>query len=187
MAKKTKTGPFTLSCPPTLSPVLNKYYNSLDDVNKVLFKQIFSFLWGVVFNLGTNRKKPEGILFYYWCVDHIREKYNLTNSELSYLAYLYHATSKGRRFVCSADVYNNQVLDNVKYQTRKQILLNLHKRALILRSWSNPDEPYLQKSYRSRPVFLRLTPAGVDLVETMEKDLYKVLLNSSLNDLTGGK
>ena len=76
-------------------------------------------------------------------------------------------------------------MPGVKTQSKQQYISELVRRGYVVRSFRNPDNPHYKISFRSHPVFIRLTPSGIALITGIEKDLYKLLLNTSLNDLTG--
>ena len=84
-------------------------------------------------------------------------------------------------------VYFGAVLPNVLKQSKGAILCDLKRKRFISRSTRNPSEPYLSRSYSSHPLFISLTTSGVRLIEGIEKELHKILINSSLDDLTDEK
>jgi hypothetical protein len=160
-------------------------YQSLSIDNQKVFIRVFNYLWGCV--VPASRFNGRGSsLHSFWAVDYLRQSSGLSSSLFSLLLFIYHITGRNKNFICSDQVYNNPgILFNYCQGAKQNKLSQLTKLGYLARSWSNPDQPYLQKSYRSRPVFIKLSPAGVQLIHDIEKDLYKLLLNTSLNDLTG--
>jgi hypothetical protein len=56
---------------------------------------------------------------------------------------------------------------------------------IVTRSRVNSSSPYLQSSHDLHPVYIKLSVKGVKMVQDIERDLYKILLNTSLDDITG--
>jgi len=78
------------------------------------------------------------------------------------------------------------VLPDLIYTSKQQLLHDIKGKGYINRLTRDPATPYLQRSVAWRPVFIKLTPDGIQLIEDMEKDLYKILVNNCFNDLTTG-
>ncbi len=173
--------------PPLLSPQLNTLYQSLTEDNKHLFVKVFKYLWGVV--LPSRRFIGRGaVLYSYWAVDLLRERQKLPPRLLSLLTFIYFITDKGRKYINTNQVYNSSgVLPDLDAKSKQAYLSHLTQRGYIVRSRRNTDDPYYQRSYARRPVFIRLSPSGLALIEGIEKDLYKILMRSTLEDLTGNK
>lgn len=179
--------PFIPGSPPSLSPGLLNMYQSLSIDNQKVFIKVFRYLWGVLLPVRSFRGAA-GPLRSFWILDIALRSYSLTPSYFSVLTFIYQVSRHGKLFVCSADVYNNvNLLPDLDPRTKQNYISYLFRKGYVVRSWSNPDEPYLQKSFRSRPVFIKLSVKGVQLIESIEKDIYKRLLNTSLNDVINGK
>lgn len=170
---------------PPLTPELNNLYNGMSGDNKQLFVKVFRYLWGCVvpFKAFTGRS---GAVYSYWAVNDVLIKRKLYPAFFSMLVFIYQLTRGNKKYIVSDEVYNCPgLLPSVQSNTKQVYLCNLTQLGYITRSWSDPDKPYLQKSYRSRNVFIKLSPAGIKLINDIEKDIYKTLLNTSLNDLIG--
>jgi hypothetical protein len=168
---------------PSLSPVLSLHYQSLPIELKQLFSKVFRYCWHIAnsrryFNRG-------GVLLNYWCVDMLRRKQGLTTSQLALLSYIYTITNKGTTVIHSNQVYQSKVLPDVKRISVLQLLYKLNDLGYLSRSTSDPSRSSFSSGYARQPVFISLTRAGVQVIEGIEKDLYKLLLNTSLDDLTG--
>jgi hypothetical protein len=173
-----------LLSPPSLTPYLNSVYLSFNSDMKRLFVKVYHQLWNYVCPfkrfVGSG-----GILNSYWALDMLRLDSDLTSSELSMLTYLYQVTNSGTGTIHSDTIYKSVVLPHVQKQSKGAILHDLKCKGLISRSNRNLSEPYKSSSFSSHPLFIRLTSSGVALIEGIEKDLYKLLLNTSLNEVTG--
>lgn len=183
MAKKGKYRAPDLGSPPSLSSELNYLYQSLDVNNRIIFIKVFKFLWGVVCP-ASRFLSYSGVLHSYWVVDLLRERYALTPSYLSILSYLYHVTNKNKSFVRSSVVYDN-ILPHVLHTTKTWYIADLIKRSYLIRSQYKPASTFLPRSYCRHAVFIRLSPAGVRLIESIEKDLHNILMRTSMDELTG--
>ena len=165
---------------PSLSYRLNMFYNGLDNFHRRSFVKIYKYLWGVVTkqNFSTVSK--------WWVLRLVAESSGLSPSSLAVLSYLYMASNKGRDVVHSNRIYTSGVLPGAIGKTVQRVTWDLKHAGLITRHTLDPSAPYLQRSHSRQPVFIKLTVKGVALIEGIEKDLNKLLLNSSLDDLTGG-
>jgi len=173
------------SSPPPLSPSLLTAYSTLNSDMRRLFDKVYHQLWNYVCPL-SRFVKYGGVLYSYWAVDLLRHRAGLTSSELAVLAYLYQLSSGGRKVVHSDKVYSDSVLPDLIYASKQQLLHDIKSKGYIIRLTRDPITPYLQRSVAFRPVFIKLTPSGVRLIEGMEKDLYKILVNNCRDDLTTG-
>jgi DNA-binding MarR family transcriptional regulator len=183
---KQQNPPLSASLP-SLPSQLRSTYTLLSVDNQRLFVRVFNWVWSYVFNLRVMMRRG-GVLYYYWIVDISRVKHNLTPSELSLLAFIYHSSGCGVNIIHSDVVYNGPLLPDIVRHSKECLLSELIRRGFISRSTRNPQQPYSQKAQHSRqPVFISMTRSGVQTIEEIEKDLYKVLHNSSLNELTGIK
>jgi hypothetical protein len=171
--------------PPSLSPELLSIYLGFNEENKRIFLKMFNYLWSVV---APARKFISfgGVLYAYWAVDLLRERAGLCSSELSLLSYIYQVSNKGRNFIHSNLIYNSAVLQNIVDSSKQRKINDLKRRGYLIRSTWDANAPYLSRSRSRQPVFIKLTYEGVRLIEGIEKDLYKILVDSSFNDLTTG-
>ena len=184
MTKKGKYDDLPPGVPPPLTSELNYLYQSLDSNNRIIFIKVFKFLWGVVCP-ASRFIAYSGVLHSYWVVDLLRARHNLTPSYLALLTYIYHATNKGKTFIHSRVLYSGVVLPGVLTVTIQQYISHLIRRGYLIRSQYKPASASLPRSYSGHSIFIRLSPSGVRLIESIEKDLYKILMNTSLNELTG--
>jgi DNA-binding MarR family transcriptional regulator len=173
-------------CSPSLSPELNSIYQSLEFNNKRIFVKVFRFLWDVVAP-ASRFTGFGGVLYSYYAVDFLRIRLNISPAELSVLAFLYSVTGKGREIINSSKVLGCVALDYMTVKGRNYVFRKLKKAGYITRSTRDTSAPFLSRSYSRQPVFIRLSSSGVRLIEDMEKDLYKVLVNNCLDDLKGTK
>jgi hypothetical protein len=170
--------------PPSLSSPIKIIYDSLDTVNKSLFIKVYRYLWGVALPF-RRASGPLGCVSFYWAVDIIRVKRNFTNSELNVLSYIYYITDQGKTWIHSDIVYDANLLPLLVHASVTGVLNDIKLKGLIIRSSRNPDKPYLKTSVCTAPAFIKLTAKGVQTIKGIEEDIYKMLLNTSLNDLTG--
>jgi DNA-binding MarR family transcriptional regulator len=126
-----------------------------------------------------------GVLYSCWAIDMLRVKIDLTPSELSMLAYLYQVTDRGKSTIHSDIIYKSVILPHIQIASKQGILNDLKHRGYISRYTHNSSAPYLQRSFSRQPVFIRLTLKGISVIQGIEKDLYKLLLNTSLDEITG--
>jgi len=173
-----------LSSSPSLSPDLLKMYNSLSDVNKQIFVKVFKYLWGVVCPL-SRFVRHGGILHSFWAVDQIRDKYGLNDTRLVLLSYLYQVSNAGKKVVHTDTIYNGMILPNIIESTKRRELFKLKHDGYINRTRRDPSRLHYVSGFSPGNAFIILLPSGVSLIEKFEKELYNLLLQSSLNDLTG--
>ena len=184
MARTNKNSNLPPGVPPSLTTELSNLYNSLDANNRIIFIKVFKFLWGVVCP-ASRFISYSGVLYSYWVVDLLRERSGLTTSYLSLLTYIYHVTRKGTTYIHSKVIYSGVVLPGVLAVSIQQYVSTLIKLGYLSRSQYKPASTTLPRSFAYRPVFIRLTPSGVRLIETIERDLHNILMNTSLDELTG--
>jgi len=166
---------------PSLSIRLNSFYNGLDSFNRRSFVKIYKYLWGVV------NKQDFNTVSKWWVLRLVAESSGLSPSSLAVLSYLYMASNKGKDVVHSNRIYISGVLPGAIGKTVQRVTWDLKHAGLITRHTLDPSAPYLQRSHSRQPVFIKLTLKGVQCIEGIEKDLNKLLLNSSLDDLTGAQ
>ena len=181
-----KLKPFSPSLP-SLSADLNSLYHSLDSINQSIFIKVFKYLWGVV--LPAHRFNGRGASLYgCWALDCVVHASGLGPSYFSLLLFIYHITGRGTKYIHSTKVYNSRVLlPGVSRRSLPVYICTLVKLGYLSRSFKDPDNPYYKISFSSRPVFIKVTVKGLQYIAGIEKDLYKLLLNTSLDDLTGNK
>jgi hypothetical protein len=170
--------------PPNLSSPLKIIYFNLNSDMRRVFLKIYRNIWDAVCPL-SHFVGYGGVLYSFWGVDLFRMKYRLASSELAVLTYLYQLSEGGRKVVHSEKVYSGMVLPDLTLRTKQTLLYDIKEKGYITRSTWNLDEPYLSHSHHKRPVFIHLTSAGVNLIKGIEKDLYNLLHNTSLNEIIG--
>ena len=164
---------------PSLPPDLTTIYNSLTDNNRRLFNKVFKFMWRYV----NDRRLSSGVLF--WGVDLSRRHLRLPSSDLAVLTYLYYISGKGVNIVRSDVLYNSGILPGISLDGFQMCLNRLKHKGYLTRHTSDPSLPYQSRSYSRQPVFIKLSAAGVKLIQTIDKDLYNLMLHTSLDDITG--
>jgi DNA-binding MarR family transcriptional regulator len=176
---KNKTEPS-----PVLPPSLYSLYLLMTSDNQRLFSKAFTFAWH---QLNDRRKNPFlDIVIYYWIIESMRYKTGLSASELAMLMIIYDLTDCGRGIIHSQRVDNAILLPNLTKLGKDRYLYRLRCiHGLIERSTRDSSAPYLARSVSRHPVFIRMTPKGVNIVHTLEKDLHRLLMLSSYNNLTG--
>jgi DNA-binding MarR family transcriptional regulator len=169
---------------PSLPPSLSSVYSSLSPDMKKVFIRVFRFLWNYVAPV-KRFVGHSGVLYGFWAIDMLRVKSDLTPSELSMLAYLYQITDQGNKTIHSDIIYNSIILPRILKQSKQGILNDLKHKGYVSRSTCDVSQPYLSRAYSKQPVFIRLTSSGAALIEGIEKDLYRLLFSTSLNEITG--
>jgi len=170
------------SSPPLLSKSLNSLYNSLDDFNKGVFMRVFSFIWS---SLYTHKELFKRGVLNYWCFDLARIHSGLTSSELLTLTYLYQVTKQGVNMVRSDVIYNGPILRDLIYKSKQCVLNDLKHKGYITRHTYNPGILYLSCAHSKQPVFIKMTNKATKVLNDIEKDMSRIMLNTSFNDLTG--
>jgi hypothetical protein len=185
MASQTEqqSGNLPVSSPlPSLSTELNSLYLSLNDNMRQVFIKMLRFIWGVV------NGRHLGFVPLFWAVDLFRLRFSLTSSQFSALTYIYHISNKGKRFVHSDAVYMGLILPEHLNDSKISVLNKLKRKGYITRSTRDPGQPYSQRAQHNKhPVYIALAPAGVKLIEKCERELYNMLLNTCIDDLTDNK
>jgi Fe2+ or Zn2+ uptake regulation protein len=168
---------------PSLSTSLQTFYNMLTQDNQRALVKVYRYLWGVVNNHNI---KHYGIVSSWWVLRIAAESSGLAPSSLAVLSYLYMMTNKGKVYIHADHVYNSGVLPGALAKTVQRVLWDLKHAGYITRHTKDPGQPYSQRAqHNKQPIFICLTRKGVQCIEGLEKDLYKILLNTSLDDITG--
>jgi hypothetical protein len=174
----------SVSSPPVLSPSLQSLYNGLSVENKSIFIKVFRFIWGAV--LPYRRLAgPLGCVPGFWAVDLFRLRSGLPSSWFTVLTYIYFFSDQGKNYIRSSIIYEGVILEGITHVSRMTIINGLKRRGYLTRSTSDAGAPYLSRSYSRQTIFIKLTNKGVNLIEGIEKDLYKLYAGVSLDDLTG--
>lgn len=174
----------SLSSPPSLSPRLLIYYSGMSKEHQKVFSKVFLWVWRYLFGLRSFIERA-GSLSVYWAIDQERQKIDLTASQLSVLSFLYYASGCGYQVLHSDTVYKSVILPDNKKTSKQNILLELKQMGYITRSTHNASAPYLSSSRNMHPVYIKMTDKAINLIQDIETNIYKILFNTSLNDLTG--
>jgi len=172
------------SSAPSLPSSLSSLYSLLPYDSKQLFNRAFMFLWSYL-HPKASYLHSGGVLYYYYIADLLRVRYDLTASELALLSYLYGVSNKGADVIHSNVIYSGSLLPHICRSSKANALSILHKRGFIVRLNRNPASPYLQRSISCRREFIQMSAKGVSVITDMNRDLYKLLRDSSLNDIIG--
>ena len=174
-----ETGPTGGNSLPSLPPSLSQLYSGLTIDNQRVFIKVFRWLWRYV------NGKHIDIIHLFWCANLFRMRLGLDTSELAVLAFLYSVSGRGVSYVHSDTVYNSDILPGLLHDSYSAVLSRLKQQGFITRHTSDPLQPYLKRSYSRHALFIKLTPAGVRLIQGIDHDIYYLMLNTSLDDLTG--
>jgi hypothetical protein len=180
-AKDIKTGVSSSSLP-SLPNSLNSFYNSLDSFNRGVFVKIYRYLWGVVNWKIINRGE---YVASYWLLYGQMVRADLSPYGFALLSYIYYMTDRGANTIHSSKIYNSDVLPGYKTSSIQVILTRLMTAGYIKRYTRDLSGSYLSVSRSRHPEFVKLSPEGLKLVEDMTKNINKILLNTSFNDLIG--
>ena len=170
---------------PSLPSDLKSLYLNMGDDEKRLFNRVYVSLWGVV---NTYNIKRSGIASYYWLLSMVAGASSLAPSSLVVLSYLYMMSNKGSKLIHSNTLYLSGCVPGALFKTYQRITWDLKHDGYITRHTKDPGQPYNHKAQHNRqPVYIKITGKGLKIIEGMEKDVNKILLNTSFNDLTGIK
>jgi hypothetical protein len=167
---------------PCLPKSLNSLYNSLDAINRGMFVKLYRYLWGVVNWKSINRGE---YVSYYWLLYGQMVLVDLSPYGFALLSYIYYMTDRGTKTIHSNRIYNSGVLPGYKASSIQCILTRLVNSGYITRHTRDLSGSCLASSHARHPVFIRVSPDGMKLIESMTKNINRLLLNTSLNDLTG--
>lgn len=163
----------------SLPPSVHSLYHRMSREGKELFNKVFMLMWSKL--LPHARK--HGVLYSYYALDLIRREYRLTNEDLSLLTYLYMITDRGKTVINSQHL---RVIHpfNYNWQVMCNHLVEFKNRGYIVRLSRDPSQPYLSRFISRQKIYIQLTGKSVNLIESMEKELYRRVVNCSLADLT---
>jgi hypothetical protein len=184
--RKLKLSPFPSdpSCLPDMDKQMTVLYGVLSEDNKRIFVKIYRYLWRSVFPVSRFIGFG-GVLYSYWVVDLLRNKYKIKLPSLVLLTYISHLTDKGRKYVHINAVLNGFALSYDKYSTRYTAFKHILRNGFILRSKYNPDNPHYLGCRTGQPVFISLSSSGASLINAIEHDIHLFLMQTSLDELRG--
>lgn len=158
---------------------LQAYYLRCGDAERRLIKRMTSIILRDVAGL-----KPDYISVY-WAVNLVLLRSGIPRTHFVVLSYLYQVTIKGRNVVNTGDIYRNFPLPKYKIEGKRAIITRLKNAGYISRSTSDPSRPYLSRSHRRQPVFIKLTGKGIKFCNDVNREVNNILMRQSLADLTG--
>ena len=170
--------------PPSLSPSLLIDFNSLSGCDKDRFILMYRYLWGCVLPAGSFAG-ASGVLRSYWVAEYVRYHSGVTVWDLSILSYMYYATKKGKKYIHSKNIYNRADLFHTSPRWLADRLTLLKRSGYVVRSCSDPGRKYNPGLKQKQ--FVNLSSKGVQLIKDMERDIYRILVDGCLTDLTGTK
>jgi DNA-binding MarR family transcriptional regulator len=168
-----------LSSAPSLPTELTGLYLVMSEDNKRLFSKAFTLLWRYV------NKRRNTLAVSFWVVDMLRRRSGLPSSDFAVLSYLYFLSGGGVSVVTSDLLYKSKILPGIIDASFANTLNRLKHAGYITRSTSDPGLPFLARSYRRQPVFISLTASGVALIKNIDREIYNIMLHTSLDDITG--
>jgi hypothetical protein len=175
----------SLCSSPILSNSLSLSYGVLGDDMKRLFNRVYHYLWHYV---NDRSIKNMGFMAHYWLIPRLVSSSCLAPSEFIILSYLYMMTQRGKYLIHSNRICFSGVLPGATSQTVGRVLWDIKHAGMITRHHKDPARPHEHKAqHNKQAVFIKITPKGLQFIEQMEKDLNKILINTSLNDLTGSQ
>ncbi len=162
-----------------MSQDLQILYKALNDADRRLFSQIYTKLYYYI-----NGRKPD-IFTSWWCVNLVRASASLPCSELALLSFLFSLSGGGVDVVSSDVLYRSKILPNYNKISYTTALGRLKRAGYISRSTSDPSRPYLSRSHRRQPVFIKLTGKGIKFCNDINREVNNILMRQSLADITG--
>ena len=162
-----------------VSKKLKLLYQALNDADRRLFVRIYTKL-----HYYINGRKPD-IFTSWWCVNLVRASASLPCSELALLSFLFSLSGGGVDVVSSDVLYRSKILPNYNKISYTTALGRLKRAGYISRSTSDPSRPYLSRSHRRQPVFIKLTGKGIKFCQDVNREVNNILMRQSLADITG--
>jgi len=169
----------TNSAPPPLPSSLSSSYLSLTMEGRRLFNKVFMLMWSTLVPHG----RRYGVLYSYWAIDSLRIRYGLSPSDLSLLAYLCMVSDRGKYIINSNQLKACHSLFHGKYYLLTK-LTAFKDAGYIVRLSRDPSLPYLSRSISRQKIFIQFTGKGVELIDKIERELFKLTINTSLANVT---
>ena len=164
---------------PSLPSSLASLYSLLNIEQQKLFNKVFMLMWLSVVPSG----KRYGIIYCYWALERVLCERGLERSEFALLTYLNQMTEGGKYYINSIKLRRSTAFNFDV--SRQYVLLNRFKKAgYIIRYSRDPSLPYLQRSVSKQKIFIQFTGKGVELIKSIERDMFNIMLNKSLEDIT---
>jgi len=170
-----------VSPPPLPSPLVPEYA-ALSSDGKRLFNKAFISLWDYLFK----KRRRFTLITNYWAVTDLLTlgSPSLVPCQLYLLTFIYEHTNAGRYLIHSARLRDAVCGRSYRATAVRAHMTALHKMGLISRHSRDFTQPYLQRSYKSQKVFIQLTGKGIDMVHQLDKDLLRIMLNATVQDIT---
>jgi DNA-binding MarR family transcriptional regulator len=138
-----------------------------------LFRQIFNYLLP-----ATRLTSHGGVLFTYYLVNQSRKDFGLSVGDLDLLTLIYHLSAGGR------ETLRTDKLREIHPNISSRHFVSLRKKGFIQRHTWDPLIPAYRSQRSHRPIFLRITPAGITIIEEVEIKLRKLLYRSTIANAT---
>jgi len=169
---------------PSLPTSLASYYSELSEMDKKVFNRVYRVMWDTL--LPMRRFTGHGgVMYSYWIVDKIREKYDLSVMELSVLSFMYHISNCGKQIIDGKAMQSASSLPCAP-TTWKSISMRLGRRGFFKRSVRNPAKPLINWRVYGKK-YIRLTDKTINLMKDMEEDLYRMMRKVTFDDIVAGK
>ena len=168
--------------PPSLSPSLLSDYSDMNERERKAFNKAFMLMWR---SLVPYRLMYD-VLHLYWGADLIRRKHRLTNHQFALLTYLYMSSNRGKLTINSLALQKLNPMNMAQSWTRNT-LVKFRAKGFIIRLNRDASQPYLSRSISRNKIFIQLTGRSIALIDTMHKELYNMIVNTTIKDITTGK
>ena len=160
-------------------------YMGASDAEKSLIRRIYRYIWRALLPIDQF-KDISGVVSCFWALDIVRSSScPLSSSELSLLSFIYYISDQGNIYINSGAVCNSIILPGFAPRSIAEYLTRLKRKGYLLRSYVDPANMYLQIGHNKRPVFIKLTPLAIDLLNEIQRKTYKLIRESSFNYITG--
>jgi len=162
---------------PILSSELSTIFSHLPPNYQRLFVKLFRFMYNYL--LPVSRFISHGgTLYNFFLVNELREKRNLSVSELNLLTCLYNYSS------CGQVTIRSDKLKAFFPGFASRTFVSLRKKGYITRHTWDPYTPHYSSHRSRRPIFISLTSSAIRTIKDIERDLRTALYNTTLIDVT---
>lgn len=169
---------------PSLSPSLASYYSNLSEREQQVFNKVFRSMYDAVAPM-KRFVHGGGVMYGYWIVEQLREEYDLTPADLSMLSYLYHISDCGRQIIDGVDLLSSPSFP-CSHNYWSEVSARFKRRGYMVRSVRNPAKLYTSGWKAKGMRYIRLTDKAINLIHTIEKELYRRVRSCSFNDVLCG-
>lgn len=161
----------------TLSSDLADQYRRLSAPHQHLFLKLFRQIFNYLLP-ATRITSHGGVLFTYYLVNQSRKDFGLSVGDLDLLTMIYHLGSGGR------ETLRTDKLREIYPNLSNRHFVSLRKKGFIQRYTWDPHVPAYRSQRSHRPIFVRITPAGITIIEEVENKLRKILYRSAIANVT---